>query len=65
MSDKSAAELAAELARLRRTIGAVRVLHARVEWRGQQVCGGCSDGWGDAHVWPCPTVRALDEETAA
>ncbi len=29
----------------------------------EPVCGHCMDGWHGASVpWPCPTIRALDEE---
>lgn len=61
--------VASELARLRRTVGTVRDLHPRVSisdnlGRPLVACGSCSDRWGDPASWPCPTVRALDEEAA-
>ena len=57
---------AAEIARLRATLDAVRALHepitaihAATRTR-TQVCSGCGTDAGGWVAWPCPTIRAIE-----
>ena len=55
--------LAHEVVRLRSAIEQVRALHYRVAIQGwKDSCGECSYADGTMSEYPCPTLRALDDQ---
>lgn len=57
------AELEAQLARVREVHQPIEALNVRHDPRGRltQVCAGCGTDDGNWQVYPCPTIRALEE----
>jgi hypothetical protein len=48
------------------TAKVVRDLHNNQTWidGSGAVCGLCFNAFGDAHPWPCPTIKAIDRWVA-